>query len=38
LDALDNEFLEYPHDLTDLLFTYVTKHPDEFGDVPKPDA
>lgn len=38
LDTLDNEFLEYPHDLTDLLFTYVIKHPDEFGDVPKPDA
>src|SRR5882762_4764112 len=38
LETLDSEFLEYPHDLTDLLFTYVTKHPDEFGDLPKPDA
>jgi Domain of unknown function (DUF4375) len=38
LEILDSEFLEYPHDLTDLLFTYVAKHPDEFGDLPEPDA
>lgn len=38
LEALDSEFLEYPHDLTDLLFAYVAKHPDEFGDLPTPDA
>ena len=31
LATLDEEFLQYPHDLTDLLFAYVSKHPDEFG-------
>jgi hypothetical protein len=36
LDGLDNEFLAYPHDLTDLLFDYVCKHPEEFGAVPNP--
>jgi len=35
LAALDQEFLEYPHDLTNLLFDYVSKHPEEFGDLPK---
>ena len=38
LETLDSEFLEYPHNLTELLFAYVTKHPDEFGELPKPDA
>jgi hypothetical protein len=38
LGSLDREFFEYPHNLTDLLFAYVTKHPDEFGKLPKPDA
>jgi len=37
LDALDQEFFLYPHNLTDLLFTFVSKHPEEFGELPKPD-
>ena len=36
-EPLDNEFLEYPHNLTDLLFAYVSKHPEEFGKLPKAD-
>lgn len=31
LDELSGEFFEYPHDLTDLLFKYVLKHPNSFG-------
>lgn len=37
LDALDREFYHYPNDLTQLLFTYVSAHPEEFGDLPEPD-
>ena len=37
LQAVDGEFLAYPHDLTDLLFAYVSKHPEEFGTLPQPD-
>jgi len=37
LEPLDQEFLSYPHNLTDLLFVYVSKHPEEFGVLPKPD-
>jgi len=37
LQALDNEFFAYPHNLTDLLFAYVSKHPEEFGELPKSD-
>jgi Domain of unknown function (DUF4375) len=37
LELLDKEFLEYPHNLTDLLFAYVSKHPEEFGEIPKAD-
>ncbi|HEX4756996.1 MAG TPA: DMP19 family protein [Terracidiphilus sp.] len=37
LDALDREFYQYPHDLTKLLFSYVSKHPEEFGELPEPD-
>ena len=37
LEPLDNEFFEYPHNLTELLFAYVSRHPEEFGDVPKAD-
>jgi hypothetical protein len=37
LEPLDQEFFSYPHNLTDLLFTYVTAHPEEFGTLPKPD-
>jgi hypothetical protein len=34
---LDNEFFAYPHNLTDLLFAYVSKHPEEFGTPPTAD-
>jgi hypothetical protein len=37
LEELDNEFFAYPHNLTDLLFTYVSRYPEEFGELPKPD-
>jgi Domain of unknown function (DUF4375) len=37
LEELDNEFFGYPHNLTDLLFAYVSRHPEEFGELPKPD-
>jgi hypothetical protein len=36
LDSFDGEFLAYPHDLTELLFDYVHRHPDEFGPVLNP--
>jgi hypothetical protein len=31
LSELDSKFYSYPDDLTDLLFAFVAKHPDEFG-------
>lgn len=37
LEALDTEFFQYPHNLTDLLFTFVSKHPEEFGPLPEID-
>jgi hypothetical protein len=37
LEPLDQEFFAYPHKLTDLLFTCVSQHPEEFGTLPKPD-
>jgi hypothetical protein len=37
LETLDQEFMAYPHNLTDLLFAYVSAHPEEFGKLPKPD-
>jgi hypothetical protein len=37
LDALDKEFFQYPHNLTELLFVYVSNHPAEFGELPKAD-
>jgi hypothetical protein len=37
LEPLDREFFAYPHNLTDLLFAYVSAHPEEFGTLPKPD-
>jgi hypothetical protein len=37
LGTLDNEFFAYPHNLTDLLLSYVSKHPEEFGQLPKAD-
>jgi hypothetical protein len=33
LEALDQEFLAYPDNLTDLLFEYVRLHPATFGPV-----
>ncbi|HEY4211652.1 MAG TPA: DMP19 family protein [Steroidobacteraceae bacterium] len=37
LNALDQEFYRYPHDLTALLFGYVSEHPEDFGELPGPD-
>jgi hypothetical protein len=37
LEPLDQEFFSYPHDLTELVFVYVSQHPEEFGPMPKPD-
>jgi hypothetical protein len=37
LEPLDSEFFKYPDNLTDLLFAYVRKHPEEFGELAKPD-
>jgi len=37
LEPLDQEFFSYPHDLTHLLFAYVSRHPQEFGELPKAD-
>jgi|SRR5438876_1068189 len=37
LQTLDSEFFAYPHNLTDLLFVYVSKHPEEFGTLPTAD-
>jgi Domain of unknown function (DUF4375) len=37
LNSLDGEFYQYPHNLTELLFAFVSKHPEEFGELPKPD-
>ena len=37
LNALDQEFYQYPHNLTELLFAYVSKCPEEFGKLPEPE-
>ena len=37
LETFDAEFFAYPHDLTELLFAYVSQHPQEFGTLPEPD-
>ena len=37
IEPIDQEFYSYPHNLTDLLFAYVSGHPEEFGTLPKPD-
>lgn len=37
LEPLDQEFFAYPHSLTDLLFAYVSEHPEEFGKLSKSD-
>jgi hypothetical protein len=36
LGALDQQFFSYPHNLTDLLFEFVSGHPEEFGELPSP--
>jgi hypothetical protein len=38
LGELDQEFFGYPNNLTDLLFAFVSTHPEEFGELPNPDA
>jgi hypothetical protein len=35
MDRLDTEFFAYPHDLTSLLYAYVSRHPEEFGPLPQ---
>ena len=35
LEPLDQEFFAYPHNLTDLLFAYVSAYPEEFGRLPE---
>ena len=35
LGIVDSEFFTYPHNLTDLLFSYVSAHPEEFGELPQ---
>jgi hypothetical protein len=35
LEPLDEEFFAYPHNLTDALFAFVAKHPQEFGELPQ---
>jgi Domain of unknown function (DUF4375) len=37
LETLDTEFFQYPHNLTDLLFEFVSEHPEEFGPLPEVD-
>jgi hypothetical protein len=34
LRALDEHFFQYPNDLTELLYKYVSDHPEEFGELP----
>lgn len=33
LNGLDQDFFVYPNDLTELLYAYVSAHPDEFGSL-----
>ena len=37
LEELTAEFVRYPHNLTDLLFDYVSSRTEEFGVLPKPE-
>lgn len=34
LDALREQFIAYPENLTELLFQFVERHPEEFGPIP----
>jgi len=38
LNTLDSEFFAYPDNLTELLFEYVSRHPQAFGPVPPEEA
>ena len=33
LEAFDQQFTSYPDDLTELLFEFVTRHPETFGPI-----
>ena len=33
LDELDKKFYQYPDNLTELLYKYVSAHPEEFGEL-----
>ena len=35
LESLDQQFFAYPHNLTELLFAYVSEHAEEFGTLPE---
>jgi len=35
LEALNSDFMAYPDDLTELLFGFVSSHPESFGPIPK---
>jgi hypothetical protein len=37
LELLDDEFFRHPNDLTQLLFAFVSAHPEEFGKLPEAD-
>jgi len=37
LHLLNQEFYQYPNDLVELLFAFVMRHPEEFGELPTPD-
>jgi hypothetical protein len=37
LNGLDHEYFGCPEELTDLLFEFVSKHPEEFGILPEAD-
>jgi hypothetical protein len=36
LGSLDNEFFAYPDNLTNLLFGFVSKHPEDLENCPRP--
>lgn len=37
LGQLNQEVFSYPHNFTNLLFSYVSRHPQEFGGLPNAD-
>lgn len=34
-ESFDSDFMAYPDNLTELLFAYVTAHPEAFGPIPE---